>query len=97
MRKTLLIIVVVLLGIAFISSADAVTREKSMKVTGDIVSNDGRQMVVRGGPSGDQAFDVSGVKDIQSYRPGDNVTIEYKEKDGEIKESRIKKNTKEAS
>lgn len=97
MRKTLLIIAVVLLGIAFISSADAATREKSMKVTGDIVSNDGRQMVVRGDPSGDQAFDVSGVKDIQSYRPGDNVTIEYKEKDGEIKESRIKKNTKEAS
>jgi hypothetical protein len=96
MWKTLPIIMVVLLGIAFISNADAVTKEKSMKVTGEIVSNDGRQMVVRGGPSSDQAFDVSAVKDIQSYRPGDNVTIEYKEKDGKIKESRIKKNTKEA-
>lgn len=96
MRKTLLIIVVVLFGIVFISNADAVTKEKSMKVTGDIVSNDGREMVVRGGPSGDQAFDVSGVKDIQSYRPGDNVTIKYKEKDGKIKEAKIRKNTKEA-
>lgn len=96
MWKTLPIIVVVLLGIAFISNADAVTKQKSIKVTGEIVSNDGRQMVVRGGPSGDQAFDVSAVQDIQSYRPGDNVTIEYKEKDGKIKESRIRNNTKKA-
>ncbi len=95
MRKTLLIIVAVLIGIAFVSTTDAVTMEKSMKMTGNIVSNDGRQIVVRGGPSGDQAFDMSGAKNIQSYRPGDKVTIEYKEKDGKIKESKIKNHSRE--
>ncbi len=94
MRKTLLIIVVMLLGIAFVSTADAVTMEKSMKMTGTIVSNDGSQIVVRGAPSGDQAFDVSGVRNPQAYMPGDKVTIEYKEKDGQIKESSIKNHSR---
>ncbi len=92
MRKTLFIVLAILISVAFVASADAAAKTKSMKLTGDVVSNDGKQMVVKG-PSGEQTFDVSGVKNVDKYKQGDNVTINYKEQDGKMTAAKIKKNT----
>jgi hypothetical protein len=92
MKRALLIVLAVAVTFSFISTGFAATRkatmEKSVKITGDVVKNDGKEMVVKG-PKGEQKFDVSGVKNVDKYKEGDEVTISYKEKDGQLTASSI--------
>jgi Cu/Ag efflux protein CusF len=64
--------------------------EKSVSLKGEVVKNDGKEMTVKG-PKGEEKFDVSGVKNADKYKEGDKVTISYKEKDGKLTASSIKK------
>ncbi len=92
MQRTLLIALAVVFSVAFVTTGFAAQAgmEKSVKLTGEVVKNDGKEMVVKG-PSGEQAFNVSGVKDVDKYKTGDQVTISYKEKDGKLTASSISK------
>ncbi len=93
MKRALLVLVAVLIGFALVTTAFAQEKaktEKSVKLTGEVVSNDGKMMTVKG-PKGEQNFDVSGVKKVGKYKVGDQVTISYKEKDGVLTASSIKK------
>lgn len=93
MKKVLVIVLTVLIGVAFVTTGFAATKamkEKPVKVTGEVVKNDGKEMVVKG-PKGEETFDVSGVKNVDKYKEGDKVTISYKEKDGKLTASSISK------
>jgi hypothetical protein len=93
MKKVLVIALTVLIGVAFVTTgfaATKATKEKSVKLKGEVVKNDGKEMVVKG-PKGEEKFDVSGVKNVDKYKEGDTVTISYKEKDGMLKASSISK------
>lgn len=90
MKRALIVVVAVLIGVAFLSPAFAATKEKQVSLTGDVMKNDGKMMTVKG-PSGEQVFDVSGVKKVDKYKEGDQVTIKYTEKGGKITVSSISK------
>lgn len=92
MKKTLLIALAVVFSVAFVGTgfAEQTGMEKSVKLTGEVVKNDGKEMVVKG-PSGEQTFNVSGVKNVDKYKIGDQVTIKYTEKDGRLTAGSISK------
>lgn len=90
MKRSLLVVLAVLFALAWVSAGFAAEMEKSVKITGDVVSNDGKTMVLKG-PDGNKTFDVSGVKKADKYKPGDQVTISYKEKDGTLTAGKISK------
>ncbi len=95
MKKALPLILAVLFVLACVATGFAAEKagvQKSVKLTGEVVKNDGKEMVVKG-PSGEQTFRVSGVKNVTKYKPGDQVTISYKEKDGRLTASSISKPT----
>lgn len=90
MSKALTITLAVLIAVAFASSGFAAMSEKSVKITGQVMKNDGKEMVVKT-PSGEETFEVTGVKNVNKYRPGDDVNISYTEKDGRMTASSISK------
>jgi hypothetical protein len=90
MKRSLLVVLAVLFALAWVGAGFAAEMEKSVKITGDVISNDGKTMVVKG-PDGDQTFDVSGVKNVNKYKPGDQVTISYTQKDGTLTAASISK------
>ena len=93
MKKTLPVMLAVMFVLVFVATGFAAEKagmQKSVKLTGEVVKNDGKEMVVKG-PSGEQTFKVAGVKNVTKYKPGDQVTISYKEKDGKLTASSISK------
>lgn len=93
MKKAMLIVLSVLITVAFVTTVFAATKaktEKSVTLTGEVVKNDGKEMTVKG-PKGEEKFDVSGVKNVDKYKEGDQVIISYKEKDGKLTAASIKK------
>ncbi len=93
MRRGLIMVLAVLITFALVAAVSAATKaksEKSVKLSGDVVKNDGKEMVVKG-PKGEETFDVSGVKNVDKYKEGDKVNISYKEKDGKLVASSIRK------
>ncbi len=93
MKKALPVVLAMLCVFAFVATVFAAEKagvQKSVKLTGEVVKNDGKEMVVKG-PSGEQTFKVGGVKNVTKYKPGDQVTISYKEKDGQLTASSISK------
>ncbi len=66
MKKALPILMVVFV-FAFVATGFAAQKagvQKSVKLTGEVVKNDGKEMVVKG-PSGEQSFKVAGVKKVK--------------------------------
>jgi hypothetical protein len=94
MKRALAIALAGLIIVAFITTTGfAQTKAattKSVTLTGQVVSNDGKMMTVKG-PTGNQDFDVSGVKNVTKYKEGDQVMIKYMEKDGKMVASSISK------
>lgn len=92
MRRSLPVVLAVLFVLAWVGAGFTAEMEKSVKITGDVVKNDGKMMVLKG-PDGEKTFDVSGVKNVKKYKPGDQVTISYTEKDGTYTAGSVSKDT----
>ena len=90
MKRALLVVLAVLIGMSLVTTVFAATKTKSVTLTGNVVSNDGKQMTVKG-PKAEQNFDVSGVKNADKYNVGDQVVIGYTEKDGVLMAASIRK------
>lgn len=106
MKKLLLIVLALVMSVAFVTTvfaqattekapaaekkSPAVKSEKSVTLKGDVVKNDGKEMTIKG-PTGEENFNVSGVKDANKFKEGDKVEVTYKEKDGKLTASKIKK------
>ncbi len=76
-KKSLSIVLVALSVLLFVAAAFAASKgsvQKSVRLSGEVVKNDGEEMVVKG-PSGEQTFKVTGVSNASRYKPGDRVTI----------------------
>lgn len=72
------------------SSATKAKTEKAVSVTGEVVKNDGKRLTLKA-PEGEKQFNVSGVKNAKKYKEGETVIIKYKEKNGKLTASSIKK------
>lgn len=65
---------------------------KSMKLTGEVakIDKEAKTMTVKG-PKGEETFDVAGVKNLDKYKEGEKVIVSYREKDGKMVASSVKK------
>ncbi len=99
MKRKIMFILVILIGVAFVTTVFAQTpgigstggspekpaAPKALKTAGEFVSMDqtAKTMILKG-KTGEMTFDLSKLKRIAEFRPGDKVMVVYTEKDGKL-------------
>ena len=99
MKRALLVLLVLLISAAFVTTVFAQAPAKPVihKITGEVVNVDAAaKMLAVKGPKGDVKFDVAaakwtGYKTMDEVKAGDKVTVKYVEKDGKMAATQISK------
>ncbi len=99
MKRALLVLLVLLISAAFVTTvfAQAPAKPVTHKLTGEVASVDATaKMLGVKGPKGEVTFDAttakwSGYKAMDEVKAGDRVAVSYVEKDGKMMATHISK------